>query len=65
MEEKYTVKILNYLMTQMLFNNIENKNLQENIIQIINNSVEKGEIKLKTVNQIILILGWVYYQHLK
>lgn len=49
MEEKYIVKILNYPMTQMLFNNIENKNLQENIIQIINNSVEKGEIKLKTI----------------
>lgn len=52
-KEKYNIdiKVLNYLATQRLFNGQDSENLKNNIIQMINNGIEKEEISLKTVNE--------------
>lgn len=51
-KEKYNIdiKVLGYLQTQRLFNGQDNENLKDNIIQLINNSIEKEEIQLKIIN---------------
>lgn len=51
-KEKYNIdiKVLGYLQTQRLFNCQDSENLKNNIIQMINNSIEKEEIQLKIIN---------------